>query len=43
MPFEVVEEMQVETVPVEEQFLMAKPGHAKTIVELANPSIGMSD
>lgn len=40
MPFEVVEEMQVETVPVEEQFLMAKPGHAKTIVELANPNIG---
>lgn len=43
MPFEVVEEMAIETVPVEEQFLMAKPGHAKTIVELANPRIGMSD
>jgi len=42
MPFEVVEEMAVETVPVEEQFLMAKPGHARTIVELANPNIGGS-
>jgi hypothetical protein len=40
MPFEVVEEMSVEHVPSEEQFLMAKPGHAKTIVELANPNIG---
>jgi hypothetical protein len=36
----VVEEMQVEHVPSEQQFLMAKPGHAQTIVDLANPSIG---
>lgn len=43
MPFEVVEEMSVETVPIEEQFLMAKPGHAKTIVELSNPTIGMGE
>lgn len=42
MPHDVIEEMDVETVPVEEQFLMAKPGHAKTIVELSNPNIGMS-
>lgn len=43
MPFEVVETMDVDHVPSEEQFLMAKPGHAKTIVELANPNIGMSE
>lgn len=40
MPFEVVEEMGIETVPNEQEFLMAKPGHAQTIVELSNPSIG---
>lgn len=40
MPFEVVEEMAVDHVPSEQQFLMAKPGHAKTIVELASPQIG---
>lgn len=40
MPFEIVDKMSVETVPIEEQFLMAKPGHAQTIVDLANPDIG---
>lgn len=43
MPFQVVEQMSVDHVPIEEQFLMAKPGHAKTIVDLANPSIGMNN
>jgi len=42
VPFEIVDEMGVGHVPTEEQFLMAKPGHARTIVDLSNPNIGGS-
>jgi hypothetical protein len=40
MPASVVDEMSVDHIPSEEQFLMAKPGHAQTIVDLASPDIG---
>lgn len=42
MPFGFVEEMSIDHVPSMQQFLMAKPGHARTIVDLANPDIGMN-
>ena len=40
MPFNVVEEIEVDEVPSEQQFLMAKPKHAQMVVDLADPSFG---
>lgn len=39
IPSDVVDEMAVDHVPSEQQFLMAKPGHARTIVELSDTNM----
>jgi len=35
VPYRVVDEMNIEYVPSEQQFLMAKPGHAKIITDFS--------
>jgi len=42
MPFSVVNELDLQPVPSEEQFLLTKPGHARTIIDMSSPDIGMS-
>lgn len=36
MPYTVVDQLDLDYVPSDEQFLMAKPGHAETIIEMTN-------
>lgn len=38
VPFDLLRDMGIEIVPSQQEFLMAKPGHAKTLVEFSNPA-----
>lgn len=40
VPFDIASKMSVDTMPTVEQFLLAKPGHAQTIVDMSNCTVG---